>query len=59
MLYENSDLKPTLKKELFLFNPIYEYKFNLKPKKQLPVVKGIPIIRNYLSTCAYYLVSPE
>jgi len=49
----------TLKKELFLFNPIYEYKFNLKPKKQLPVVKGIPIVRNYLSTCAYYLVAPE
>lgn len=49
----------TLKKDLFLFNPIYEYKFNLKPKKQLPVVKGIPIVRNYLSTCAYYLVTPE
>jgi len=49
----------TLKKELFLFNPIYEYKFNLKPKKQLPVVKGIPIVRNYVSTCAYYLVAPQ
>ncbi len=49
----------TLKKELFLFNPIYEYKFNLKPKKQLAAVKGIPIVRNYLSTCAYYLVTPE
>lgn len=49
----------TLKKDLFLFNPIYEYKFNLKPKKQLAAVKGIPIIRNYLSTCAYYLVTPE
>lgn len=49
----------TLKKELFLFNPIYEYKFNLKPKKQIPLVKGIPILRNYLSTCAYYLVAPE
>lgn len=48
----------TLKKELFLFNPIYEYKFNVKPKKQLAAVKGIPILRNYLSTCAYYLVSP-
>ena len=48
----------TLKKELFLFNPIYEYKFNLKPKKQLAAVKGIPILRNYLSTCAYYLITP-
>lgn len=49
----------TLKKELFLFNPIYEYKFNLKPRKQLPIVKGIPIVRNFLSTCAYYLVTPS
>lgn len=45
-----------LNKQLFLINPIYEYKFNLKPKKQFKLLSGIPYVRNYYSTCAYYLI---
>jgi hypothetical protein len=40
----------------YLFNPIYEYKFNLKPKKQNPLISKIPYIRNYLTTCVYYII---
>jgi len=40
----------------YLFNPIYEWKFNLKPKKQNSIVSKIPVIRNYLTTCVYYII---
>lgn len=43
----------------FLFNPIYIYKFGIKPKKQNSLVSAIPYIRNYLTTCMYYLVRKE
>ncbi|MEO6905311.1 MAG: class I SAM-dependent methyltransferase [Ginsengibacter sp.] len=43
----------------YLFNPIYEWKFNLKAKKQNPVVTKIPYLRNYLTTCVYYIIRSE
>jgi len=49
----------THNKKLFLINPIYKYKFNLAPRDQFSFIKAIPGIRNFLSTCAYYLVSPK
>jgi SAM-dependent methyltransferase len=45
------------KKTIYFINPNYEVKFNLKPRKQLGVVAGIPVLRNFLSTCAYYVIS--
>ena len=42
----------------YLINPIYKYKFGWKAKKQLPVLKDIPYIRNYFTTCVYYLITP-
>ncbi|HEY5370289.1 MAG TPA: class I SAM-dependent methyltransferase [Hanamia sp.] len=42
----------------YLFNPIYEYKFNLKPKKQNSIISKIPYIRNFLTTCVYYIIEP-
>lgn len=42
----------------YLINPIYKYKFGLKARKQLPVLKSIPYIRNYFTTCVYYLITP-
>lgn len=45
-----------LKKQLFLINPIYKYKFNLKPRKQFPIIKDIPVLRNFVTTCAYYAI---
>ena len=40
----------------FLFNPIYEYKFGLKPRVQFSFIKAIPHIRDFLTTCVFYLV---
>ena len=41
----------------YLINPIYKYKFGLKARKQLPVLKSIPYIRDYFTTCVYYLIT--
>jgi SAM-dependent methyltransferase len=40
----------------YLINPIYEYKFGWKPKLQLPWLSKIKYIRNYFTTCVYYLI---
>jgi SAM-dependent methyltransferase len=48
-----------VRKELFLFNPIYKYKFNLKVRRQLGIISAIPVLRNFFTTCAYYLVEQE
>ncbi|UTW60858.1 class I SAM-dependent methyltransferase [bacterium SCSIO 12741] len=45
-----------LVKTLFLFNPIYKFKFGLKPRKQFPLVGSIPYLRNFYTTCGYYLI---
>jgi SAM-dependent methyltransferase len=42
----------------YLVNPIYEYKFGWKPRKQSTLVKAIPYVRDFLTTCVYYLVTP-
>lgn len=42
----------------YLVNPIYEYKFGWKPRKQSKLVKAIPYVRDFLTTCVYYLVTP-
>lgn len=44
------------KKQHYLFNPIYKYKFGVKPRKQTPVISAIPFVRNFLTTCVYYTV---
>jgi 2-polyprenyl-3-methyl-5-hydroxy-6-metoxy-1,4-benzoquinol methylase len=44
------------KQKLFLINPIYKYKFNLKPREQFGIVSIIPGIRNFFSTCAYFVI---
>ena len=43
----------------FLINPIYEYKFGWKPKKQFGIVKAIPFVRNFFTSCAYYLIQKK
>ena len=40
----------------YLFNPIYEWKFNVKAKKQNVLISKIPYLRDYLSTCVYYII---
>jgi hypothetical protein len=44
------------KKQLWLLNPIYRYKFKRGPYRQSAIIGGIPFVRNFLTTAAYYLV---
>ncbi len=45
-----------LAKQHYLINPIYKYKFGLKPRKQSSLISMLPGIRNFLTTCVYYTV---
>lgn len=47
-----------VRKQLYLINPIYRYKFGLRPVRQLPVIRSIPYVRDFVTTCAYYLLQP-
>ena len=49
----------TLKRQLYFINPIYKYKFGLSARKQLSIISAIPILRNFVSTCAYYVIEKE
>lgn len=42
----------------YLLNPIYEWKFGWKPVKQAGLIRAIPFFRNFLTTCAYYIIQP-
>ena len=42
----------------YLLNPIYEYKFGWKAKKQMSLIMRLPYVRDYLTTCVYYLIKP-
>lgn len=43
----------------YLVNPIYEYKFGWKARKQFGIIRHIPWLRNFVTTCVYYLITPE
>jgi SAM-dependent methyltransferase len=44
------------KKQWYLINPIYKYKFGLQPRKQNMLFGAVPFLRNFLTTCAYYTI---
>ena len=46
-------------KQFYFINPIYKYKFNLKPRNQLSFLSAIPYFRNYWTSCVYYLIRKE
>ena len=48
-----------LHKRHYLLNPIYEWKFGWKPRRQAGLIKAIPFFRNFLTTCVYYIIQPE
>lgn len=43
----------------YLLNPIYEWKFGWKTRKQAGLIKAIPFFRNFLTTCVYYIIQPD
>lgn len=57
-IVKQSELRIVLK-TLFLFNPIYRYKFGLKPRKQSPILAAIPFFRNFVTTAGWYLVEAQ
>jgi 2-polyprenyl-3-methyl-5-hydroxy-6-metoxy-1,4-benzoquinol methylase len=42
----------------YLLNPIYEWKFGWKPRTQSIIIKAIPFVRNFFTTCVYYIIQP-
>ncbi len=54
-IIKKSGLK-VLNKQHYLINPIYEYKFGLKPRRQLKLISAIPYFRDFVTTCVYYTV---
>ncbi|MEL6673755.1 MAG: class I SAM-dependent methyltransferase [Bacteroidota bacterium] len=45
-----------LARNLYLFNPIYKYKFGLEARKQAAWLVGLPWVRDFFTTCAWYVV---
>ena len=45
-----------LNRRFYLVNPIYYYKFGLKPRKQFALLQAVPYLRDFFTTCCYYLV---
>jgi SAM-dependent methyltransferase len=43
----------------YFINPIYRYKFGWQPKKQNKVISKIKYVRNYFTTCVYYLIQQK
>lgn len=43
----------------YLFNPNYEIKFGLKPRRQWNLISETPVIRNFLTTAVYITVSRD
>ena len=41
----------------YLVNPIYRYKFGLKPREQLGFVRALPWVRDFVTTTCYYLAA--
>jgi 2-polyprenyl-3-methyl-5-hydroxy-6-metoxy-1,4-benzoquinol methylase len=48
-----------LRKTDFLFNPNYEIKFGLKPKRVVAPFNKIPFFRNFYTTAVYYVMNNE
>jgi SAM-dependent methyltransferase len=42
----------------YLFNPIYEHKFGIKPRKQSKLLASIPFLRNFYTMGVYFLMKP-
>ena len=54
-IVKKSGLK-VLNKRDYLINPIYKYKFGLKPRVQWAPLTWIPYFRDFVTTCVYYTV---
>lgn len=46
-------------KKHYLINPIYYWKFGWKARQQAKWITAIPYLRNFLTTCVYYTITPN
>ena len=46
-------------RRFFLFNPIYRFKFGLRPREQFGLLAALPVVRDFVTTAAWYVVSKE
>jgi SAM-dependent methyltransferase len=46
----------TANRRLYFINPIYKFKFKLKPRTLWGFLRGLPWVRNFYTTCGYYLI---
>lgn len=46
-----------VQRQFYLLNPIYEYKFGIKGRRQLGLISAIPVMRDFVSTGVYYLIT--
>ncbi len=44
------------RKRFYLINPIYKYKFGWRPRVQNHFIARLPFVRNFITSCVYYLV---
>ena len=44
------------RRRLFLFNPIYRFKFGLRPREQFRPLAALPVVRDFVTTAAWYVV---
>ena len=49
----------TNKRVLYFINPNYEVKFGMKPRVSWKLVSSVPVIRNFLITTNYYVISKK
>lgn len=54
-IIKKSGMRITQRK-FWLLNPIYQYKFGKGPYEQIGLINAIPVLRNFVTTAAYYLV---
>lgn len=45
-----------LKRQFYLINPNYKYKFGLKPRKQNKLISAIPFFRDFVTTTSYFIL---
>lgn len=45
-------------RKLYLVNPMYRYRYGLAPREQAAALAGVPILRDFVTTSAYYVVVP-
>jgi SAM-dependent methyltransferase len=48
-----------LGERLYLFNPMYAYRFRVKPRTQAEWITTRKSLRDFVTTCAYYTLTPQ